>query len=176
MAEKNKGMSWGKRFLLGGLALLGVGLLALGSFLPDASKKSQASSSAENDGTEVQSNETYLYSKTISEEIEKLCAEVVGVENVHAAVSLDGGFTYTYAANREQREDGDASQSSDTYITVGSGSSESTVPISVTPPKIVGIGIVCRGGGDPYVRNELIALLSAAYDIGSNRIYITEAK
>jgi hypothetical protein len=40
------------------------------------------------------------------------------------------------------------------------------------PPAISGIDIVCEGGGDAAVRAEVIALLSAAYDVGSNRIYV----
>ena len=42
--------------------------------------------------------------------------------------------------------------------------------------EIIGIGIVCRGGGDPKIQRELLSLVSAACGIGSNRIFITEAQ
>ena len=42
--------------------------------------------------------------------------------------------------------------------------------------EIVGIGIVCRGGGEPKIQRELLSLVSAACGVGSNRIFITEAQ
>ena len=42
--------------------------------------------------------------------------------------------------------------------------------------EIIGIGIVCRGGGEPKIQRELLSLISAACGIGSNRIFITEAQ
>ena len=47
--------------------------------------------------------------------------------------------------------------------------------ITRTYPSVSGIGIVCEGGGDASVRSQLLSLLSAAYGIGSNKIYIAEA-
>ena len=43
-------------------------------------------------------------------------------------------------------------------------------------PVIGGIGIVCKGGGDPTVQKKLLDLISAAFGISSNKIYIAEAK
>lgn len=47
---------------------------------------------------------------------------------------------------------------------------------SDTAQKISGIGIVCRGGGDPRIQKELLSLISAACDVGTNKIFITEAQ
>ncbi len=62
------------------------------------------------------------------------------------------------------------------------GVSEVTVAVSLTDPSaeagagnIAGIGIVCRGGDDPTVREKLISLIGAACGVRSNRIYVTEA-
>ena len=61
-------------------------------------------------------------------------------------------------------------------ITVGSGSSKTAVKVTEKPPTIGGIGIVCRGGGDPIIQNRLISLLSATFGVSSTKIYITEAE
>ena len=42
--------------------------------------------------------------------------------------------------------------------------------------EIIGIGIVCRGGGEPKIQRELLSLVSAACGVGSNKIFITEAQ
>ena len=55
----------------------------------------------------------------------------------------------------------------------------SSVSVAVSTDRdgeVVGIGIVCRGGGDPRIQRELISLISAACGVGSNRIFITEAQ
>ena len=58
---------------------------------------------------------------------------------------------------------------------MGGGSSEAPIRIGVRTPRIAGIGVVCRGGGDDVTRAELISLLSAAFGIGASKIYIAEA-
>ncbi len=39
-------------------------------------------------------------------------------------------------------------------------------------PRPCGIGVVCTGGGDPAVAARLVELLSAAFDLGANRICV----
>jgi stage III sporulation protein AG len=94
-----------------------------------------------------------------------LCSRVSGVGSVTATVALDGGYSYEYATDRKGE--------STYYVTVGSGSDQSLVFITERPPAIIGIGVVCEGGNDPTVRQELVSLLSAAFGVGSNKIYVT---
>lgn len=104
------------------------------------------------------------YTAQVEKKILELCSSVEGVKNVSVAVSFESGFEYVYAT------DGDKT------LTVGSGSSESAVRVTEKPPSISGIGIVCTGGGKPQIQQKLINLISAAYGISSNKIYITEAQ
>ncbi len=116
------------------------------------------------------SEELHTYQKSLEEEIAALCASVSGAGRVTVAVTLSGGFTYEYATDYKTQSGGG---SSEVYVTAGSGSSESPIYLSVKPPGIAGIGVVCDGGGDASVRRELISLLSAAYGVGTNKIYVT---
>ena len=105
------------------------------------------------------------YSETVEKKIHEICSKVKGVSNVSVAVSFDSGFEYVYAKNDD---DGD-------IVVVGSGSSKSAVKVTEKPPTIGGIGIVCKGGGDPTVQKRLLGLLSAAFNVSSSKIYIAEA-
>ena len=116
------------------------------------------------DSTESRESELVEYTKNMEEKITELCSKVEGVKNVSVAVSLESGFEYVYAS------DGDKT------LTVGSGASESPVRVTEKPPVIAGVGIVCCGGGSPAVQKKLIELISAAYGISSNKIYITESQ
>ena len=105
------------------------------------------------------------YESALEEKIKALCENVDGVSNVSVAVSLSSGGEYVYA--KDGRDD---------YVLVGSGSSEGGVLISERAPQISGIGIVCNFSGDETVKYRLISLISASCGVGSNKIFIAEAK
>jgi stage III sporulation protein AG len=170
MEISKKQTAWFRRgwvLILGGI--VGIGLILLGN-QPLMTKGKEADSSEEEQVSDIT-----MYMQTTEDKIAALCARVRGVSNVTVAITLEGDFTCVYAQNvqTEQKEGGSKKQ--ETYVTVGSGAGESPILITRTYPRVSGIGIVCRGGGDAYIRRELIALLEAAYGISSNHIYITEA-
>lgn len=116
------------------------------------------------------------YSASLEAKISELCSKVKGVGNVDVRVYLDSGFETLYAYDEESKSSSSGVNSEKKYVTVGSGNEETMVTIVERMPNICGIGIVCTGGGDPTVARELIALISSAYGISSNKIYVTEGK
>lgn len=105
------------------------------------------------------------YKREIEEKIAEICSRVKGVSNVSVAVSFESGFEYVYA----REDNGDV-------VIVGSGSAKSAVKVKEKMPVIGGIGVVCKGGGDPIVQKKLLDLLSAAFGVSRSKIYIVEAK
>lgn len=103
------------------------------------------------------------YAQSIEKKIHDICSEVDGVSDVKVAVTFESGFEYVYAKNDDKGD----------LLVIGSGSSESAVKVTEKPPVIGGIGVVCKGGENPTVQKRLIDLLSAAFGISSNKIYIT---
>ena len=152
-------------------AAVGMALILIGngewSFL--GSKANEASSTVEVDPLTA-------YATMTEQKIAALCGSVRGVSEVTVVVTLEGDFTYIYATDRESSERDGVVEEQVTYVTVGSGSNEQTVLLTRQYPRVSGIGIVCRGGGDATVRREILSLLSAAYGIPTNQIYIAEAK
>ncbi len=145
-------------------ALCGVLLLVFGSGIGTGRKDD-----TEPADTADAEEELAAYREALEADIRRLCESVDGVGNVTVALTLSGGFCDVYAT--EAARDG-----GEQYVIVGSGSNAAALRLSRNAPEIAGIGIVCRGGMQSTVRQELTALLSAAYHIPSNRIYITEAK
>lgn len=150
---KAKGRLW---LLLGG-AVLGVLLLLLGG-------------TGERGEGEVVSTETSkervgeiaAYEAKLEKELEAICEAVAGVGECEVMVTLAGGYTVQYAS------DGDGNPA-----TVGTGSSEEAIFRTMLPPAVSGVGIVCRGGNLPSVRQTLTDLVSTTLGISSNRVYIT---
>ena len=112
-------------------------------------------------------DEIIIYREHLEKEIKALCESVKGVENVTVAVTLSGGFETVYAT--------ESTGNGEEYVIVGSGGNASALYLMRRSPEVVGIGIVCRGGGTERVRNELIPLRAATYHLSSHRIYVTEA-
>ena len=114
----------------------------------------------------------YEYERLLEADISELCRSVTGGE-VFVAVRLESGVEYVYASN-VQTQSGGGTRSE--YVIIGSGSSAQALYLCEKPPKISGIGVVCRGGMGEGVRNEISALLSAAYGVSMSRIYVTDSE
>lgn len=140
-------------------AAIGVLLLLLGSF---GGKKD---SSAQSETDEIES-----YCRYLEEQAVRLCESVSGVSNVTVALTLEGGFEQVYAADKTVSGNGQSTQ----HVKLGNGSAAELCAVSIASPKVAGIGVTCKGGRDDSLRAELTALLSAAFGVGANKIYITE--
>ena len=106
------------------------------------------SSSFSGDAKNKNRNETVTldeYKERLEEEIRELCSSVDGVGKCRVTVTFERGEQNVYK-----------------------GSSV----IETKPPRVQGISVVCRGGDSDSVRIQLTELLTALFDIGSNRVAI----
>lgn len=142
------------------LALLGIVLMLFSKCGEDKAGEQVAS--------EPSALDPALYAEQIEEKVEALCNKIDGVSSAHAVVTLKGGYRAIYATDAQY---GSSVNKSETVL-IGSGSSEKALLIGYENPEIAGIGIVCSGGDDAYVRAEIISMISAAFDLGSNKIFV----
>ena len=140
-----------KKWLLPALAVAGILLLLLGG------GQGSGQPAAQEDGVRTEE-----YRAALTEELEALCGRVRGAGKVHLVLTLAGGEEAVYAADR------DADGRIDYVLSGGEG-----LLLYRKAPAVLGVGVVCEGGGDDAVCRELTALLSATLGIGSNRIYIS---
>ena len=96
-------------------------------------------------GAAEESEESPLaaYEDRVCEEIAGLCGAVRGVGECRVTVRLSGELKRSYSGGKIVYE---------------------------KTPEIVGIGVVCEGGGSAEVRSALTELLCALYGVGSNRV------
>ena len=147
---------------------LGVLLLVFGNRAGNTSESPDPSALPE--GAVSRSVEEYR--ADLEARMEGICGQVAGVGTVDVIVTLEGGFEYVYACDVKSTSGGQSTS----YVTVGSGDDESLVYVTERAPAITGIGVVCSGGMDATVKREVTALLSAAFGVGSNKIYVTGRK
>ena len=161
----------GKLWIALGCVLLGVILLLFGGewkkvFMGDGNKS--AASPSEATGGEVQILSMEEYRVAIERRVCDICAHVSGAGRVYAVVNLAGGYEYIYATDQKITSGGETYE----YIVIGNGNDERVVYLTERVPEILGIGVVCSGGGSLEVRNEITALLSAAFGVGSHKVYV----
>ena len=143
------------------LALLGIVLMLFSKCGEDKAGEQVAS--------EPSALDPALYAEQIEEKLEALCNKIDGVSSAHAVVTLKGGYRAIYATDAQYVSSVNKSET----VLIGSGSSEKALLIGYENPEIAGIGIVCSGGDDAYVRAEIISMISAAFDLGANKIFVS---
>ncbi len=152
-------------------AVLSVGLILLligGIFMTDDGE----GKSSDNDDETLKLIGFFEYKELLEREIEGICLGVRGVESVDAVVFFSDVGGSLYAQNTQSSN---SNQDRSEYVIIGSGSSAHALYLGESLPKLSGIGVVCRTGGDASTRNELLSLLSSAYGLPMTRIYISEA-
>ena len=82
------------------------------------------------------------YKAELEERLAELCSSVRGVGKCKVMITFERGEENTYK---------------------GSSLIESK------PPKVMGVSVICRGADSDDVRRELTTMISALFDIGSNR-------
>ena len=158
---KNKWQKFIFVFLGGGLGIL---LLLFGGGI---------ASDKEGDDSLTQSTsvyeDAYAYADMLEERVAEICSSVKGVGNVRVFVSLKGGYRTVYAVDSQSSASGYKNE----IVMSGSGSDKKAVITAYENPEIAGVGIVCEGADSAQTRQQIVSLVSAALDIGTNKIFVT---
>ena len=145
-------------------AAVGVFLLCYGGIRSEQKEKEAADAAA----LSASALDPDDYAEQVEKQVEKICGQVRGAGAVDAVVTLKGGYRAVYATDSQSS----ASGYKNNMVLVGSGSSEGAVLICYENPELSGIGIVCAGGNDPVVRERILSLVCATFNIPSNKVYV----
>ena len=148
-----------KIYIFAALILVGVIIIIIGK--NDTTKNGDIKNSIEN-------LDPSQYSEMLEERVEELCNRVDGVSGAYAIVTLKGGYQAIYAIDSQS---GNTSTKNQTVV-IGSGSGEKAILEGYSYPEIAGIGIVCHGGDSYEVKNKIVSLISSAFDISANKIFV----
>ena len=85
------------------------------------------------------------YGEALEKRLETLCSQVEGVGRAEVMVTFESGAQTQYQGSTQ---------------------------IATLPPKILGVTVLCTGGGNAQVRADLTDMLSALLGIGASRICV----
>lgn len=89
------------------------------------------------------------YKKRLEGEIEELCSSVEGAGRCRVTVTFEEGESLEYRG---------------------------TAVVGSAPPKVLGVTVVCEGGGSSEVRADISRAMVALFDIGTNRVCVLKMK
>lgn len=152
------------------LAIVGVILLIISEFV-----------NKEKDITESVPSDSYEYTQMIEQKLVNLISSIDGAGTADVMVTLETGEENVYArqikSDEEKNESKDSAQYEYEYIVIKSGASqEGGMLLKVVQPDIRGVAIVCEGGDNAAVRENIINTVSAVLDINTNKISVCKRK
>lgn len=152
-----------KALLTVAVGILGM-LLVLLSELPfTESAKAQADTTSQGE----------FYTDDLERKTEKLISQIEGAGKVSVMLTYEATRETVWAKDVNSKTQGsEGADTEEKYIIVDTDQGESGLEIKVLYPKIRGVAVVCNGGDDPIVNSRIKSLVSALFDIGSNRISI----
>lgn len=121
------------------------------------------------------------YVENLESRLEKIISSIDGAGECEVMVTLDTGEENIYAKeSKNQNEDrNELSKSSDEFeyvILKSSSSKEDGMLLKVVEPNIRGVAIVCIGGDNYTVKENIISAVTSVLDIKTNQISITKMK
>lgn len=152
--KNNKVMPYVIIALAAGMALI---------LMPSQSGESKSSSSYSDGSRE--------YVEYLEAKAEKLICEMEGVKSCKVMISASGGYRYYYASNQRVTQNGETRDTQKEYVTVDGG--KSPLLTEQRMPEIIGVAVVCPGI-TAETEYRVMQLLSALFDVNSNRISITK--
>lgn len=145
--------------LLTGLA--GLALLAVSEWLP-----AEAAAPAEQPLAAAQSD----YAAALEDRLEALISQVEGAGQTRVMVTAASGEEAVYATDRSDGADG---SSQEQHVLLGSSGAEGLVETTL-PPQVLGVAVVCEGGGNAAVQLRITEIVQALTDVGASHITVAK--
>lgn len=113
------------------------------------------------------------YIQDLEQRTEKMISKIAGAGKVGVMLTYECAEETVWAKDISEKTDGNTGGNVEQkHIIIDASQGETGLAVKVIYPKVRGVAVVCSGGDDPTVRSEIKALVSALFDIGSNRISI----
>lgn len=142
------------------IGMAGLLLLAFSEWLPE-----EKSTEPETTLLAVQSGTDYA--QQLQEKLQCLISQVEGAGKTEVMVTLASGEESIYATDSQTQADGSVSVN---HVLQGSEGLIETVQT----PRVLGVAVVCEGGGEASVQNRVSTLVQALTGVGANHITVAK--
>ena len=126
-------------------------------------------------------NQLERYINETESRLKNTVSAINGAGKTEIFISVENTFETVYASNASIDESGDDKNKSKTTqkelaYSTSKDMGEIPVVIKQNCPKINGVLVVCTGGSDKIIREEIVSAVSTAVGIPTSKIYVTGGK
>lgn len=148
--------------------MLILGVVGIFLIMLSGSEKEEKSHIAKSGDDAVIMSETEL-----SDRLETLLESIDGAGKVRVMITFRSYRETVYAENTEENIGADGEiDSSDEYIIIDGEEGETGLRLKIISPEIKGVAVICQGGNNPVIKEQIISVVSALFDISSNKISV----
>lgn len=123
-----------------------------------------------------QLSEVVYSSEEYEEKLSKLVSEIDGVGRVSVMITFESGEENVFASDDEEFIREEEKKSKKDYIIIDTEKGETGLKIKSVYPEIKGVAVVCEGASDPVVREQIVSVITALFDISSKNISVVSAR
>lgn len=156
-----------KKLIILIVALLGIILIVISSFedktVSDVEETQPQSDFSESD-----------YTAALEKRLEETVSSLYGAGRSRVMVTLECDYETVYARDGSYSKDEASSDEKSEYIIIDSEQQEDGLVLKTVTPRVRGVAVLCEGGNDPYVCEQVSQMLSALLDLGSNSISVSK--
>ena len=139
--------------------------------------------SEKTDNTDIKkkstSSEAYCeqeYEETLEKRIEGIISKIDGVGNAEVLIKTESAEKYEYIKNQSSDLSEDSQSSESEYVIINEGSDEKCVIAKKDYPKIQGVIIVCQGGDNSKVQNDVTNAVASLLGVSTYNISVLKMK
>lgn len=123
-----------------------------------------------------QLSEVVYSSEEYEEKLSKLVSEIDGVGRVSVMITFESGEENVFASDDEEFIREEEKKTKKDYIIIDTEKGETGLKIKSVYPEIKGVAVVCVGASDPVVREQIVSVITALFDISSKNISVVSAR
>lgn len=129
----------------------------------------------------------FEYTEALENKIEKTVEKISGAGRTKAMIKIQNSYETLYASdgtsneqqsdkNGETNENVSSVQKSESYVILQSEEGEGGLEITEFSPAISGVLIVCEGGNDEYIKQQIKEAVATVLNIPEQKVCVLESK
>lgn len=135
---------------------------------------SEISFDSPNKNTEITHGDYVAYLNNLDDELTDIISKINGVGACEVMITLKNTSEGVYAQNTEISTDDSSSSENNEYVIYNGENGDGPILLKENLPEIEGVAVVCSGGDNVAVREQIIKCVSALFNISSNRISVSK--
>ncbi len=109
--------------------------------------------------------------QNIQNDVKDIIEAINGAGKTVVYITYESDSENVYAINTDEKTDGSDIHLKSEYVITDD---ESAVILKVKYPKVKGVAVICEGGKDPIVKEKIYSVISALFDISTNKISVAD--